>query len=912
MDSLSKQTSKLKIGIFFGGKSREREVSFAGGRTVFDNLNKSLFEAIPIFVDSFGTFIQLDWQYIYKGSIRDFFPPASLLQKSEHDFQHYIENLQLNEEKYEEAINSVGKKISAEQLPNLIDFAFLALHGPSGEDGNIQGLLEWLEIPYSGTGILGSAIGIDKVVQRKLQNAYQYKSPKSLSFNLENEEEIQLLKEKVSAEIGFPCVVKSPRQGSSIGVSIVDSESSFEFAVLNALFQQKIAKSEWNSLEKTEKVEFVRNLLDIRSNLGFPLKVLETTEILISPDELMQKIEGYFEKYELINLKAKDASSQVLVEQFIEGKEFSVIVIEDETGENIALPPTEIRKLNNIYDYTSKYLPGLSKKITPIDLKASEIKSIIESVEQLKTDFFFDVYARIDGFFSKNGEVFLNDPNTTSGMLPSSFFFHQAAEIGLNPSQFLTYIIVQSLRNRLKSNVQAWETEKKLNNLLENLKSSSKAKIQKTKVAVIMGGYSSERHISVESGRNIYEKLSSSENFEPIPCFLILDEVEKDRFVPEEQFSIWQIPINLMLKDNADDILATIQKLRKKLEAHPIVEEIKSKTKSISSLFASNEMVFFPKNLKLDELAGMVDFAFIALHGRPGEDGTLQQYFIKENIPFNGSDVESSQITIDKFSTLQLLKQKQLHGAEQFMVEKQQWTENQEHVIKKVQEIIAFPMIAKPHDEGCSSAVKMLKNAEDLKAYAEAVFREKIEFPEHSAKVLKLDIREEFPQKIAFLLESLVRKTEEDEKFLEVTVGLLTHRLPNGEKIIEVLEPSETVAEEGILSLSEKFLAGQGQNITPARFSSDQKRNQKISELVKIEIGKAAEVLNIEGYARIDAFVHIRKNDEIFVDFIEVNSLPGMTPATCIFHQAAINDYQPLNFIEKIIEYGIKRTSESK
>src|ERR1700691_5298187 len=84
---------KLKIGIFFGGNSKEREVSFAGGRTVYDNLNKSLFEAIPIFVDSFGNFILLDWQYVYKGSIRDFYPPVEQVPESKGEFQVYAENL---------------------------------------------------------------------------------------------------------------------------------------------------------------------------------------------------------------------------------------------------------------------------------------------------------------------------------------------------------------------------------------------------------------------------------------------------------------------------------------------------------------------------------------------------------------------------------------------------------------------------------------------------------------------------------------------------------------------------------------------------------------------------------------------------------------------------------------------------
>jgi len=56
---------KIRIGIIFGGQSKEREISFAGGRTVYDNLNKFLFEAVPVFVDSFGNFIELKWEYIF-------------------------------------------------------------------------------------------------------------------------------------------------------------------------------------------------------------------------------------------------------------------------------------------------------------------------------------------------------------------------------------------------------------------------------------------------------------------------------------------------------------------------------------------------------------------------------------------------------------------------------------------------------------------------------------------------------------------------------------------------------------------------------------------------------------------------------------------------------------------------------
>ena len=108
--------NKIKIGIIFGGQSKEREISFAGGRTVYDNLNKFLFEAVPVFVDSFGNFIELNWEYIYKGTIRDFYPPVDFLPNNSR-FQLYAENLgDLNDGQQSALIQKIGKKLSPTEL----------------------------------------------------------------------------------------------------------------------------------------------------------------------------------------------------------------------------------------------------------------------------------------------------------------------------------------------------------------------------------------------------------------------------------------------------------------------------------------------------------------------------------------------------------------------------------------------------------------------------------------------------------------------------------------------------------------------------------------------------------------------------------------------------------------------------
>lgn len=142
---------------------------------------------------------------------------------------------------------------------------------------------------------------------------------------------------------------------------------------------------------------------------------------------------------------------------------------------------------------------------------------------------------------------------------------------------------------------------------------------------------------------------------------------------------------------------------------------------------------------------------------------------------------------------------------------------------------------------------------------------------------------------------------------MEITGGLLTKYNAKGEIDYEVFEASEALSEGEVLSLEEKFLAGQGQNITPARYALDPQHRQQISDQVKATFSAAARLLNIQGYARIDAFVRVYTPQKIEIIFIEVNSLPGMTPATCIFHQAAINAYKPYDFIDRILDFSFER-----
>lgn len=896
----------MKVGIFFGGQSREREVSFAGGRTVYDNLDKGLFTPVPIFVDSRGNFIHLDWQYLYKGTIRDFYPPVSHLPETKYGFQIYAESLgELSEEEVQALAGAVGSQVQPSDFASLFDFAFLALHGSFGEDGSLQGLLEWYGIPYSGSGLLPSAIGIDKALQRMLFGRLGFDAPLSKVISRAEwaQSSPQSLFEELTWKLGNPLVVKAAHQGSSIGISILRDATVAEFtqAVNRAFFMDVLPRDEWRGLTDEQKRRYIIGLTDIRQGIGLPVEATAGKEAICiyHPDHLYDFLEENLSKgaAPAVRLEALEGEESVLFESFLSGREFSCIVIEGEDGEVISLPPTEIVKSTELFDYRAKYLPGISRKITPIGLPSELIRDVQDACCSLFMSGHFEVYARIDGFITEEGRIYLNDPNTTSGMMPSSFFFHQAAEIGLNPSQFLTYQIRTSIEARIRSNKHSRAHTKLLAQLDESLQRQQVAEGQKIPVAVLLGGYSSERHISVESGRNIYEKLASSGKYAPIPVFLT---------GTADSHELYILPTNLLLKDNADDIKHKIADALSN-PTHEVVAEVIAQAASITKRYAQ-DAVFKPEPLTYEELASRVDVAFIALHGRPGEDGAVQQQLDRVGIAYNGSGVQSSQLTIDKYATNEKLRAAGISVAKHALLTQKAWNEDAEAALEAVAKEFGFPLIAKPSDDGCSSAVKKIANIEELRAFALLMFREGEDLLLPQAKVLNLSPKEEFPRKKHILIEELISPNGADH-FLEITGGLLTKHGKDGKLSYEVFEPSEALASGEILSLEEKFLAGEGQNITPARFSTHAATQQEISEQVRETLAKAAQTLGIEGYTRIDAFVRIFGNKAETV-IIEANSLPGMTPATCIFHQSAINGYTPFDFIDHILEYGLERRKQ--
>jgi len=138
---------------------------------------------------------------------------------------------------------------------------------------------------------------------------------------------------------------------------------------------------------------------------------------------------------------------------------------------------------------------------------------------------------------------------------------------------------------------------------------------------------------------------------------------------------------------------------------------------------------------------------------------------------------------------------------------------------------------------------------------------------------------------------------------MELTVGVL------GNDEVQALMPSQTIVKGDLLSLEEKFLPGAGENQTPALLPVDD------LEFVRSQIKAMYEAAGCRGYARIDCFFQSEiesPTGQRRVVLIEINTLPGMTPATCIFHQAAEDGMRPMEFIDKIIELGLQEHEVSE
>lgn len=203
--------NKIKLGLLFGGKSIEHEVALQSAQNVLDALDRGKYDIFLIGIDKEG-----GWHWYDEGS-----------------------HFQNPDDPESIALGQKKGKVDPLALKREVDVVFPILHGLLGEDGTVQGLLKLADLPFVGAGVLGSSVGMDKDVMKRLLRDGGMPLPQFFSVKRHEKEDYPF--ENVVEKLGLPFFVKPANAGSSIGVCKVQDAKEFDKAVEEAFaFDRKI------------------------------------------------------------------------------------------------------------------------------------------------------------------------------------------------------------------------------------------------------------------------------------------------------------------------------------------------------------------------------------------------------------------------------------------------------------------------------------------------------------------------------------------------------------------------------------------------------------------------------------------------------------------------------------------------
>lgn len=209
-----------KIGVLFGGRSVEHEVSVITGMQVIENMDKKKYEVVPIYITKEGKWLTGDCLLDFSNFKNNNLSEAKEIFVSPNCGNY---NIYPNPE----SIGLFGKKVLGS-----LDVAFPALHGTHGEDGSIQGLFELMDIPYAGCGVLASSVGMDKILMKDVYKANGIPIVNYHWFYRSNwKKDKEAVIKEVEDKLIYPVFVKPANLGSSIGINIARNQEALIEAI---------------------------------------------------------------------------------------------------------------------------------------------------------------------------------------------------------------------------------------------------------------------------------------------------------------------------------------------------------------------------------------------------------------------------------------------------------------------------------------------------------------------------------------------------------------------------------------------------------------------------------------------------------------------------------------------------------
>ena len=229
---------KIRVGVIFGGRSGQHEVSIRSAASVIDAIDRQKYEVVPIAISREGKWLSPAAAFQLLPANAQSLLPATMAS----GYQGAVAILGDPSHSGLLSFEQSGATLTSQKL----DVVFPVLHGPFGEDGTLQGLLEMANVPYVGCGVLASACGMDKVAMKLLFLQAGLPMCKYVWFlRTQWQSDRAKIVKTIKRKLGLPCFVKPANLGSSVGVSRADDKKSLEQAVeLAAQYDRKIVVEE--------------------------------------------------------------------------------------------------------------------------------------------------------------------------------------------------------------------------------------------------------------------------------------------------------------------------------------------------------------------------------------------------------------------------------------------------------------------------------------------------------------------------------------------------------------------------------------------------------------------------------------------------------------------------------------------
>jgi len=288
-------SEKIRVGVIFGGKSGEHEVSLVSATSIMRAIDKDRFEVYPIGITKEG-------RWLTAGD------PMKALQAG----TKMPPQLERRTEETAEETSVVALAETRDLIPGTryegiprIDVAFPVLHGPYGEDGTVQGLLELADIPYVGAGVLGSALGMDKIVQKTVFAQHGLPIVSFLPLKRKDwDRSPETMMDRIEARFGYPCFVKPANLGSSVGITKAHDRAELrEGLALAAEYDRKMLAEEAIDAREIECsvlgndkpiASAVGEIIPSREFYDYAAKYIDDASELLIPapisDELAQQV----------------------------------------------------------------------------------------------------------------------------------------------------------------------------------------------------------------------------------------------------------------------------------------------------------------------------------------------------------------------------------------------------------------------------------------------------------------------------------------------------------------------------------------------------------------------------------------------------------------------------------------------